>query len=104
MLQNFDPEQFLSRHWQKSPCFIQQAFSSPPDYLSADELAGLSLEEEIESRIIRCDNNQWQLMHGPFEFETFNQLPPSHWTLLVQSVDYWVPEVNEFLQHFWIFR
>ncbi|TQV84438.1 cupin domain-containing protein [Aliikangiella coralliicola] len=100
MLHNFDPAHFLTTHWQKSPCLIKNALTHRPEYLSAEELAGLSLEDEVESRIIRCDNNQWQLFHGPFDEATFDQLPDSHWTLLVQTVDYWLPEVSEFLKNF----
>ena len=100
MLHNFNPSDFLSSHWQKSPCLIKNALTHFPDYLSADELAGLSLEEDVESRIIRCDKDNWQLLHGPFEENTFAQLPESHWTLLVQTIDYWIPQVADFLKNF----
>jgi 50S ribosomal protein L16 3-hydroxylase len=100
MINNFNPNEFLAKHWQKSPCLIKNGFSHPPSYISADELAGLSLEDEVESRIIRCDNEQWQMQSGPFDEQDFNQLPESHWTLLVQTLDYWLPETQALLNLF----
>lgn len=92
---------FLRDYWQKKPLLIRNAlpqFESPVD---GDELAGLSLEEDIESRIIlEHGTTPWELRHGPFDEDAFAQLPPSHWTLLVQAVDQWVPEVQDLLQHF----
>ena len=86
---------------RKKPLLIRQAipdFSAP---ISADELAGLSLEEEVESRLIlEQGETPWELRHGPFTEEAFRLLPESHWTLLVQAVDHWVPEVHELLEYF----
>ena len=45
-------EDFLQHYWQKQPLLIRDAL---PDYespVSPDELAGLSLESEVESRIV----------------------------------------------------
>ena len=70
--------------------------------LSPEELAGLSCEEEIESRIVleKGGAGPWEVRRGPFDDETFAQLPPSHWTLLVQDVDKHVPEVTSLLEAF----
>lgn len=93
---------FLREHWQKKPLLIRNAF---PDYdspVTPEELAGLALEEEAESRLIleQGGDHPWQLRYGPFEEEDFLQLPESHWTLLVQEVDRWVPEVAHLLEDF----
>ena len=94
-------EVFLRDYWQKKPLIIRQAF---PDFITplpSDELAGLSLEQEIESRIIlEHGATPWQLLQGPFTEETYQQLPESHWTLLVQAVDQFIPDVQDILQHF----
>lgn len=93
---------FLRDYWQKKPVVIRQAF---PDFscpVSADELAGLACEENVESRIVIEDDNSkpWQLENGPFAPERFEQLPETHWTLLVQGLDHWVPEVADLLEAF----
>ena len=95
-------DNFLAEYWQRKPLLIRQAlpgFSSP---LEADELAGLALEEDIESRLIveSKASPYWTLQCGPFAEESFQSLPASHWTLLVQAVDQWVPEVHDLLRHF----
>lgn len=100
MIHNFNPTDFLSSHWQKSPCLTKSAFSRPPNYVSADELAGFALEEEVESRIISNLNGNWRLHHGPFDEQEFAELPESNWTLLIQTLDHWLPEVQPFLRNF----
>ena len=41
-------EEFLKAYWQKKPLLIKQAFPSFTSPLDADELAGLSLEDESQ--------------------------------------------------------
>ncbi len=100
MLNNFNDENFLTKYWQKAPCLIKQAYSDFPQYISAEELAGLAMEEDVESRLISNIQQNWQIQHGPFIEEDFTQLPESHWTLLVQTMDYWLPELNQLLDDF----
>lgn len=92
---------FLREYWQTKPLLIRQAF---PDYhspITPDELAGLSLEEEVESRIVlEHGATPWELRRGPFTEADFKSLPERHWTLLVQAVDQFVPEVAELLSAF----
>lgn len=93
---------FLSKYWQKKPLLIRQALPEITPPIAADELAGLACEEGVESRLIIRDDagERWELQHGPFSDETFLALPDTHWTLLVQAVDHWVPEAAAFLQQF----
>ncbi len=100
--QQLDKQAFLSQYWQKKPCVFNNAFADFPNFLSPEQLAGLSLEEDIESRLIQFNPalQQWQLSHGPFASEDYSQLPDSNWTLLVQSVDSWIAETRALLEHF----
>jgi 50S ribosomal protein L16 3-hydroxylase len=95
-------DNFLAEYWQRKPLLIRQALPGFTSPLEADELAGLALEEDIESRLIIESKTSpyWTLQCGPFGDESFQSLPPSHWTLLVQAVDQWVPEVHDLLSHF----
>ncbi|MFC0712188.1 JmjC domain-containing protein [Azorhizophilus paspali] len=93
--------EFLRDYWQKKPLLIRQAVPGFESPISPDELAGLSLEEEVESRlIIEHGNHPWELRRGPFDEETYRNLPERDWTLLVQAVDQFVPEVAELLENF----
>jgi len=101
LLGGLTAREFLRDYWQKKPLLIRQAFTDFENPLSADELAGLALEEEVESRIvIEKGERPWEMRRGPFAEEDFSQLPETDWTLLVQAVDQFVPEVAELLENF----
>ena len=93
------PEIFLAEYWQKKPLLIKQAYKNFQDTIPADELAGLAMEAEIESRIVSSDGNgNWQVDHGPFE--DFSQYGEANWTLLVQAVNNWSRPTNALLAPF----
>jgi len=94
-LANVDIEDFVANYWQRKPLVIRKAFDAFRDPISADELAGLACEPDIESRLIieKPKSDDWQLRHGPFDERDFGKLPTSHWTLLVQAVDLWNDDV-----------
>ncbi len=94
--------EFLRTYWQQQPLLIRSALPNYASPLSADELAGLATEEDIESRIVIEEgaDGRWEVKHGPFDAATFAALPETHWTLLVQAVDLWVPKCKELLNRF----
>jgi len=102
MLGGLTPSEFLRDYWEKKPLLIRQAFPGYQCPVSPDELAGLACEDSVESRIIIENDNgkPWQLYNGPFAPERFRQLPEKNWTLLVQGLDHWVPEIADLLDHF----
>ncbi|WP_288462651.1 cupin domain-containing protein [uncultured Pseudomonas sp.] len=100
LLGGLTAREFLRDYWQQKPLLIRQAIPDFQSPLEPDELAGLSLEEEIESRLIIGQDRTWELRRGPLPEDTFAGLPERDWTLLVQSVDQFVPEVAEVLEAF----
>lgn len=96
-----EPEVFVRDYWQRKPLLVRQALADFADPISADELAGLSLEPSVESRLIMAQGARpWELHHGPFQESLYQRLPERDWTLLVQAVDQWVPAVAKLLRHF----
>ncbi|MDR5867607.1 cupin domain-containing protein [Halomonas koreensis] len=93
---------FLRDHWQRKPLLIRGAFPDFQSPLEPDELAGLACEDNVEARLVeeRGPDGPWQVSHGPFDEATFARLPERDWTLLVQAVDHYVPEVAELLEAF----
>ncbi|WP_037337616.1 cupin domain-containing protein [Saccharospirillum impatiens] len=91
MLGGLSGQEFLSQYWQKTPYLVRQAFPDGLYKISGDELAGLATEPDVESRLVTA--NDWTLRHGPFFEEDFTRLPEKDWTLLVQAVDHWVPDI-----------
>lgn len=99
--------EFLADYWQKKPLLIRQALPGFICPLAPEEIAGLALEEEVESRLVIETpkpagplHSEWHLEHGPLPDERFATLPPSHWTVLVQAVDQIFPQVQTLLNQF----
>ncbi len=96
-----DATTFLDRYWQQRPLLIRTAFSDFHCPLSMDEVAGLALDEAIESRLIRGSTEAgWSLQHGPFDETALSSLPEQDWTLLIQDVDKHLPELAGVLDRF----
>lgn len=102
LLGGLTPSRFLADYWQQKPLLVRNALPDFRPPLDADELAGLACEPEVESRIItgKAGGDNWQLRHGPFPESTFAGLGEADWTLLVQAVDHFVPEVAALKQLF----
>jgi 50S ribosomal protein L16 3-hydroxylase len=105
ILGGLTPTQFLSEYWHKKPLLIKNAIPNFAGLLTPEELAGLACEDEVQSRIVEEINGQWHASHGPFADEDFARLPekpdPKHrWTLLVQTVNHYLPEASALLQQF----
>jgi 50S ribosomal protein L16 3-hydroxylase len=105
LLGGLTPAEFLSEYWHKKPLLIKNAIPNFTGLLSPEELAGLACEDEVQSRIVEEINGQWHACHGPFDDEDFARLPekpdPKHrWTLLVQTVNHYLPEASQLLQQF----
>lgn len=90
---DLDRETFLARYWQRKPLLIRSAIDGFQPPLSRHELAGLALEEHVESRIIEFVDDEWRLHHGPFAATDLRR--ETAWTLLVQAVDHYIPEVAQ---------
>ncbi|MDX5377630.1 MAG: cupin domain-containing protein [Halomonas sp.] len=102
LLGGLTPAEFLRDYWQRQPLLIRGALADFESPLDPDELAGLACEEGVEARLIEeaGPDGPWQVSHGPFDEAVFGELPERDWTLLVQAVDHYVPEVAELLEHF----
>ena len=79
------PEQFLAQYWQRQPLFCPQAFAHFHSPITPEELAGLAMEPDIDSRMVWQDTGIWHQQVGPFAEHAFQGEMP--WTLLVQGVD-----------------
>ncbi|RXJ73544.1 50S ribosomal protein L16 arginine hydroxylase [Veronia nyctiphanis] len=86
---NFDLDQFLAEFWQKKPTIIRNGFANFEDPISPDELAGLAMEEEIDSRFVSNATGKWEVQHGPFD--TFEYFPDTESQLIVQASNHWHP-------------
>lgn len=99
-LHNFDRTAFLRDSWQRKPLLIRQALPGWRGPLDPDELAGLACEDDVEARLVVGAAGAWAVEHGPIPEARFGQLGDSDWTLLVQAVDHYVPDVAALIAPF----
>ena len=104
LLGGMTPTEFLADYWQKKPLLIKQAIPNFAGLLTTDELAGLACEDDVQARIISYKKGNWSVKNGPFDEAIFSKLPQgtnkkSDWTLLVQSVNHYLPEAADLLSH-----
>ncbi|HWU04064.1 MAG TPA: cupin domain-containing protein [Novosphingobium sp.] len=96
----FDIRQFLDTSWQKQPRLIRNPWQHWQNPLEPDELAGLACEEGVEARLITRKGDTLAMERGPLPEERFGELGAEPWTLLVQAVDHYVPDVAALIEPF----
>ncbi|MEZ9175586.1 cupin domain-containing protein [Vibrio kanaloae] len=105
---SFSMPEFLENYWHKKPTILKGGFQNFVDPISPEELAGLSMEEEVDSRFVSNLDNKWTAEHGPFTEEKFGELTESHWQLVVQAANHWHQGANQLTEAFqqlpnWLF-
>lgn len=105
---SFSLEDFLTQYWQKKPVIIKGGFKQFQDPITADELAGLTMEEEVDSRFVSNLNDEWIAEHGPFGEDKFATLGESNWSFIVQAANHWHPQAAQLVDAFkslpqWLF-
>ena len=99
------PEQFLSEYWQKKPLLIKQGLPQLIGMFEPDDMLGLALEEDASARLLTQGASkqeglpQWQLKKSPLTETDFDNLP-EQWTVLVQNLEQWSPELGQLWQAF----
>ncbi len=94
----FTQEEFLRDYWQKKPVLIKQGFLNFEDPISADELAGIACEEQVQSRLIENKNGKWNAEFGPFE--SYEHLGENDWSLVIQALDNWSEDAAKLIEPF----
>ena len=97
-LADFTLEHFMQHYWQQKPVVIRQGFKKFVDPISPEDLAGLACEEQIDARLVYKKRGKWQAENGPFE--SYDHLGKTGWSLIVQAVNHWSPEVAELVKPF----
>jgi len=102
LLGNLTTEQFFNEYWQKKPLLIRNAIDDFESLITPDELAGLSLEDGVNSRIIieKDAESPWKVIYSPLEESIFTETPKTHWTLLVSDVEKHIPEFTKITDQF----
>jgi 50S ribosomal protein L16 3-hydroxylase len=99
-LGDVDVAEFLRTTWQRRPRLIRQAlprFASP---VEAAVLFALAARDDVESRLVTAFGRRWRLRHGPFDAAALPAPARRGWTLLVQGVDLYLPQVAALRERF----
>jgi len=106
LLGGLSAKDFMSKHWQKKPLLVRNAFSDFKPIMGRQSLFELAKREDVESRLVVNTPNalkardQWSLAQGPFKSKDYPKLNQKAWTLLVQGVNLHNDQGNEILSHF----
>ncbi|UCD68854.1 MAG: cupin domain-containing protein [Betaproteobacteria bacterium] len=100
LLGGLAPSAFLKRHWQKQPLLIRGAVRGFRDPLTLRKLMAFSRSEACEARLVISENDDYEVLFGPFSPRIFRDLPEKHWTLLVQGVNHVCREARDLLYRF----
>lgn len=93
VIEKFAVDVFVKHYWQQRPCIIKQFAPDFCDPIDEHDLAGLAQEPDVDSRIVSNMDGEWQVNQGPFE--NFEEFCKGRWSLLVQGVDKYIPEIDE---------
>ncbi len=108
---NMTPEQFLAGYWQKKPLLIKQGLPQLIGMFEPNDILGLALDEEATARLITQIPKQgndnatsesdyhWKVKNTPLKESDFDNLP-NKWTVLVQNLEQWSPELASLWQAF----
>ena len=101
-LGNMSRQTFMEEYWQKKPLLIRQAFADFKTPITADELAGLACEEDVDSRIVmeKDGEHPWFPIFGPMNDEIYGSMPETHWTLVVNDMEKYLPELAWIVDRF----
>ena len=98
-------EQFLNNYWQKKPLLIKQGLPQLTGMFEPEDILGLAIDEDATARLLtqaatkQAGESQWQLKKSPLVEADFDNLP-EQWTVLVQNLEQWSPELGQLWQAF----
>lgn len=98
LLGGLSPEQFFAEYWHKKPLLIRQAIPDFQPLLSKEALFALAERDDVESRLITCFDQHWEMQRGPLEKLPVKQ--KKDWTMLVQGVNLHHREADQLLRQF----
>lgn len=93
-------EIFLRDYWQKKPLLIRQGLPELAGMFEPDDIIHLAQQEDVSARLIKqFSDDNWKLTRSPLTEQDFAGLP-EQWTVLVQNLEQWSPELGELWNKF----
>ena len=99
LLGGMTTDEFLEHYWQKKPLLIRQAIPGFDGAISRDSLFALARDANVESRLVRRDENDWTVIDGPQRASDLRG-KRQPWTVLVQGVNLWSDAADTLMRRF----
>lgn len=102
VLGGISAEQFLTEYWQKKPLLVKNAMPEIKDLLEPDDIFELAVENGVNARLITqhgAQHEQWKVKNSPLAEQDLSNVPEL-WTLLIQAVDHFSPDIANLWQYF----
>jgi 50S ribosomal protein L16 3-hydroxylase len=93
-LNNISETQFLKEFWEKKPFVFRNVIDAPTELIDLNDLKEMASDEFYESRMIKKENENWDVKDGPFKEEAYSN-HNKDWTLINHNLDLYLPEVKE---------
>jgi 50S ribosomal protein L16 3-hydroxylase len=106
LLGGLTAKDFMSKHWQKKPLLVRNAFTDFKPIMNRQDLFELAKSADVESRLVVHSSDvpkgqsKWSLSQGPFRSKDFPKFTQKEWTLLVQGVNLHNDQAADILSHF----
>ena len=104
VLNELSIEEFFKTTWTKKATLYKSIFNKEQLVIDQDELAGMAMEDEFVSRIIRFPNNNLKdcsVDFGPFSEKELTHLSVEKpWSLLIQNTEEVFPNIKKIQEYF----
>lgn len=99
LLGGLTTDEFLENYWQKKPLLIRQGIPGFDGVISRDTLFALARDADVESRLVRRDGDDWEVIDGPQRASDLRG-KRRPWTVLVQGVNLWSDAADALMRRF----
>ncbi|OOF68259.1 cupin domain-containing protein [Rodentibacter caecimuris] len=93
-------EIFLRDYWQKKPLLIRNGLPEIVGQFEPQDIIELAQAEEVTARLVKTySDDDWRVSFSPLSEADFENLP-SKWSVLVQNMEQWSPELGKLWHRF----
>ncbi|OOF77268.1 ribosomal oxygenase [Rodentibacter caecimuris] len=98
--ESITPEIFLRDYWQKKPLIIRNGLPEIVGQFEPQDIIELAQNEDVTARLIKTfSNDDWKVFFSPLTETDFKELPEK-WSVLVQNMEQWSPELGQLWNKF----
>ncbi|OOF56779.1 cupin domain-containing protein [Rodentibacter myodis] len=88
------PEIFLRDYWQKKPLIIRNGLPEIVGQFEPQDIIELAKNEDVTARLVKTyAEDDWKVFFSPLSEKDFQKLPEK-WSVLVQNMEQWSPELG----------